>query len=279
MRFDGSIGQQLVLKETVLRPGTEWHPRLPGWTFLLFTQGIGYWLQPQNNRELTTGSVLLLSEQAQGLLRASQLGDWVVHYYCLRKERLSGLVTLAEHKALEEALRNESLAVRSFSPGDPVAESFKRLCERRHEGPVRLRLQLVDLFVQAFENELSVNTSEPIADDGAKARLELLLKQLHAPDMVQLSFPELAAHVGCCPRHLSRLFQEVVGMSFREKREEFRLGRAQELLANTNSKVIDVALESGYQSLSLFNLMFKRRFGVTPAQWRQRPAKARVARL
>jgi AraC-like DNA-binding protein len=29
-----------------------------------------------------------------------------------------------------------------------------------------------------------------------------------------------------------------------------------------------VALESGYQSLSLFNLMFKRRFGTTPAKWR-----------
>ena len=57
-------------------------------------------------------------------------------------------------------------------------------------------------------------------------------------------------------------------MSFREKQAQVRLARAQELLATTESKVVEVALESGYQSLSLFNLMFKRRFGMTPARWR-----------
>ena len=45
--------------------------------------------------------------------------------------------------------------------------------------------------------------------------------------------------------------------------------RARELLATTKSKVVDVALESGYQSLSLFNFMFNRRFGMSPGRWRQ----------
>jgi AraC-like DNA-binding protein len=44
-----------------------------------------------------------------------------------------------------------------------------------------------------------------------------------------------------------------------------------------------VAMESGFQSVSLFNLMFKRRFGVTPGRWREkvranRPAKRRIHR-
>jgi AraC-like DNA-binding protein len=34
--------------------------------------------------------------------------------------------------------------------------------------------------------------------------------------------------------------------------------------------VVEVALESGYKSLSLFNLMFTRRFGTSPGRWRQR---------
>jgi AraC-like DNA-binding protein len=33
---------------------------------------------------------------------------------------------------------------------------------------------------------------------------------------------------------------------------------------------VDVALESGYPSLSLFNLMFARRFGISPGRWRQK---------
>jgi AraC-like DNA-binding protein len=58
-------------------------------------------------------------------------------------------------------------------------------------------------------------------------------------------------------------------MSFRDKRAELRLARARELLATSNSKVVEVALESGYKSLSLFNLMFARRFGTSPGKWRQ----------
>jgi AraC-like DNA-binding protein len=72
----------------------------------------------------------------------------------------------------------------------------------------------------------------------------------------------------CTPRHFSRTFHEVVGTSFRDKQAEVRLRRAKELLATTQSKVLEVALESGYQSLSLFNLMFKKHTGVTPGQWR-----------
>ena len=83
-----------------------------------------------------------------------------------------------------------------------------------------------------------------------------------------MTFADLVRTVRCTPRHLTRVFHQVVGMSFRQKQAQVRLKRAQELLATTESKVVEVAWESGYQSLSLFNFMFKRHFGVTPAKWR-----------
>jgi iron complex transport system substrate-binding protein len=73
----------------------------------------------------------------------------------------------------------------------------------------------------------------------------------------------------CTPRHLSRIFQELIGTSFRQKQMELRLSRAIELLSTTDSKVVDVAFGSGYRSLSLFNQLFKRRYGVSPARWRE----------
>jgi AraC-like DNA-binding protein len=62
----------------------------------------------------------------------------------------------------------------------------------------------------------------------------------------------------------------LVGVSFREKQTEIRLNRAVQLLARTDSKVVDVAFESGFGSVSLFNTLFKRRFRVPPRVWRQR---------
>jgi AraC-like DNA-binding protein len=104
--------------------------------------------------------------------------------------------------------------------------------------------------------------------------------------LLELSFAELVSKTRCSPRHVSRLFTELVGVSFREKQAELRLARACDLLATTDSKVVEVAQESGYQSTSLFSAMFKQRLGISPAKWREqlkgnrrRPSKLVVSRL
>ena len=81
----------------------------------------------------------------------------------------------------------------------------------------------------------------------------------------------------CSPRHLNRLFREELGASFREKQIELRLARACELLSTSNAKVVDVALESGYQSSSVFSGLFKKHFGVSPGQWRRLRLKSEAA--
>jgi transcriptional regulator GlxA family with amidase domain len=98
----------------------------------------------------------------------------------------------------------------------------------------------------------------------------VLLERTPSAELLEMSFGELARQTHCTSRHLSRLFRELVGMSFRDKRAELRLTRARDLLATSRSKVVEVALESGYKSLSLFNLMFTRHFGTSPGRWRQK---------
>src|SRR5205085_1049955 len=99
------------------------------------------------------------------------------------------------------------------------------------------------------------------------------LDKTPSSELLEMSFNELAQMTRCTSRHLSRIFQEIVGQSFRDKRAEIRLARARELLATSDSKVVDVALESGYKSLSLFNLMFSRRFGTSPGKWREKHSR------
>jgi AraC-like DNA-binding protein len=55
-----------------------------------------------------------------------------------------------------------------------------------------------------------------------------------------------------------------------------RIHKAARLLRESDTKVIDVALESGFQHLGQFNATFKRLFGKTPSAWRQ--ARARRSR-
>jgi two-component system response regulator YesN len=108
--------------------------------------------------------------------------------------------------------------------------------------------------------------------------LRRLLNQMAAADFVELSLSDLAPKLCCSPRHLSRLFRAEVGASFREKQTELRLVKACDLLANSDDKVVEVALTSGYQSNSLFNLLFKKRFGISPGKWREQHAQTGSAR-
>ena len=42
------------------------------------------------------------------------------------------------------------------------------------------------------------------------------------------------------------------------------------LLADSRIYIASIASESGYNSLTLFNATFKKRFGMTPSEWRRR---------
>jgi AraC-like DNA-binding protein len=69
------------------------------------------------------------------------------------------------------------------------------------------------------------------------------------------------------------LFRARFGESPRVRQTELRLLKARQLLAISEKRIIQLALDSGYRSLSLFNSLFKRRFGMRPSAWREQAAK------
>ena len=278
MKPDRTYQQHLVINEMALAPGAEWVHQSCGWVFIYLTSGVGYWLHPRSNHELPEGAVLVLSDQAQGCLRASQLGAAVLHYFHVKPERLTGLVTLGDQYFLQNSARQDRFAFRIFQRPDPLCAGFRQLLETRNGNSFHLRLKLLEMFIQTFGEELANAKTSAAEGEDARVRLKKLLEEIAASDLLEMSFVDLAQKLRCTPRHLSRTFHQLVGVSFREKQAELRMTRAQELLATTESKVLDVALESGYQSVSLFNLIFKRHFGVSPGKWRQQLKKYRPCR-
>jgi AraC-like DNA-binding protein len=201
------------------------------------------------------------------------LGGVSLRFFRLDPERLTALVSLNEQNFFQQAAGREEFALRLLSPDSPVAERFKNISPSGRGGSLSIRLKLLQLFLDAFGGEFGAEIAEPAPELDAKQRLANLLKQTPVAEWMEMAFPELARRMHCTPRHLSRIFHDLVGMSFRDKQTELRLNRARELLETTHSKVVDVALDSGYQSQSLFNLLFKRRFGVSPARWRHQHAE------
>lgn len=254
-----------------MAPGDEWKPYSTGWLFVQIQSGVGYCLEKQGNLELPTSALLVLSQKADITIRASQLGNLDLLLFRVEPELLTGLLTLGEQLFLSSAAAQPDFARRLLPPEHSVAARFHELCQTPGRRDLAFRLSLLNLFALAFaeffEEHAAAQRKAPL---DARERLKQLLEQTLASEWLNLSFGELVKKMNCTPRHLSRLFKNIAGMSFREKQASIRLARAGELLRTTDSKVVDVALESGFQSLSLFNMMFRKRFGLSPGRWRKK---------
>jgi transcriptional regulator GlxA family with amidase domain len=81
------------------------------------------------------------------------------------------------------------------------------------------------------------------------------------------------------PRQVQRAFDEAGETSFTACLREVRLRNAAELLVRQPLTVRQVALLVGYRQPAHFAKAFRRRFGATPAQYRERARRARGSRV
>lgn len=88
-----------------------------------------------------------------------------------------------------------------------------------------------------------------------------------------LDMDKLASIAGFSKFHFSRLFKEFTGSSVHEYLTEQRLAMAEQLLADATLSVTDVAMRSGFGSLSTFTRVFKSKWNMTPTAYQSMTSK------
>ena len=74
-------------------------------------------------------------------------------------------------------------------------------------------------------------------------------------------------------KYMGRLFEKHMGVSFSRYCLTLRLKSAQKLLTTTNTKILDIALDCGFNNISYFNRAFKKHYGSSPSQYRLNSAQ------
>lgn len=80
----------------------------------------------------------------------------------------------------------------------------------------------------------------------------------------------MARIAGLAERSFKRRFEQATGMSPLDYVHTLRLEEAKQALESTDAAVEAIALEVGYQDTSFFGRLFRRKVGLTPAQYRRR---------
>lgn len=103
-------------------------------------------------------------------------------------------------------------------------------------------------------------------DSRVRKVVELLNLHWHVAHRVT----ELAQVVGLGPSRLEHLFKEHARVSIREFIRERRLAAAADMLAATSERISVISFRVGFQHAANFNHAFKKRFGMSPREYRSR---------
>lgn len=265
----------LALEELSVPPSSEWEAPANCWCFVRLAEGQGYWLGHGEARELNAGDVLAMLPSRKGLLRASQLSAVRLFQFRFCPDLMSGLLTMAERQCFDRLAGKTAQAIRFLPSSHPVAAMFAELCVNAEtQNGLLLRCQMLELVGRTFSRELTPPGKSEALTLSATKRIKVLLEHLTEEEFLNASSDELAAYCGCSARHFSRLFLEHFGVSLRSRQTEMRLLKARRLLVETDSRVMTVATACGYRHLGVFNALFKKRFAMTPTEWRRHAESA-----
>lgn len=95
-----------------------------------------------------------------------------------------------------------------------------------------------------------------------------LLVRIQANLDGELGLDALSHHAGLSPAHLHRLFKIVVGETPKQYVARTRIERSAFRLMVQDSSLLDIALDSGYRNHETYTRAFRRRYGVSPSQYR-----------
>ena len=104
-------------------------------------------------------------------------------------------------------------------------------------------------------------------------KMKLILKFVENNYMEKITIEDVAKEVSLSQSHFMKYFKNTMGTSFIDYLNEYRLTMASRLLISSDSSILDIAAEVGFDNLSYFNRSFKKRFQQTPREYRKRYAQ------
>jgi AraC-like DNA-binding protein len=268
---------QLQVGDLRLQPGEEWPVPAGSWRFARLHSGVAYWIGAEIQRSLAPNEVLVAGPECDGIVRASQLTPVLLNTFHFFPGLFSGFFSVAERHQFETVCARAFKEVRFFPSSHPVAQQFAtRMAESLSKPSLVHRAELLGCVVSIFDDGSIKHRPEKKRVPPTQRRFQEIIFQMTDNELLAHTAEALALLCGCSTRHFSRLFRQHFGVSARQRQSELRLMKAAQLLAGTRQGIAVVAQSSGYRNISLFNAMFKKRFRMTPSEWRDRAANNRV---
>lgn len=217
---------------------------------------------------LSRGDVFLIEPNQMVFYQADQIDPWAYVWVGIDGENCRQL--------LQSIGLSHPIVVRSLS--SRVLSEIELILEKMNTQPEMNELmkngQLLTIlgFIQSdnyVEDVRSLSAFEhPLTNQSKYVEMCIaIIKERYTED---LSVNNLALELSINRAYLSQLFKKQVGMSLKEYINDFRISMCQELLYSTSWSIEEIAREVGFNSLSYFSKVFKKKYGISPSHYRKK---------
>jgi len=219
--------------------------------------GNAVWEIDDRRYEICPGDIILLNFLQKRHFTA--FGEHGFHLFALCFER-DAFSNLHHFTFFLECVKNHKNIIRNSRSSDILTEIYREMQESHSLRYELASAKLTEFFIK-LEKELDYSFRPHTGID--REMLEILdYIDTHITSDISLS--RLASRTGLTESSFSRRFSRLNGISFKQYVIAKRIARAVMLLRTTNMKMVNIALECGFDSISGFYDAFKRQTGTTP---------------
>lgn len=193
---------------------------------------------------------------AAALAAADSFFEWMVQSH-------GDAITDIKLKCLEFVLRTESIG---YSAG---GETYRF---RSRSGYLEEIMAMVDFdALRKWFLEKITEACRRVADQRTQNASDLTenarryIEEHYGRD---ISLDDISAQAGVSPYYFSKLFKKRTGQTFVEYLTEVRMGKARELLRETDYSMKEISTEVGYGDQNYFSRAFRKYVGVSPSEYR-----------
>lgn len=141
------------------------------------------------------------------------------------------------------------------------------LCDRRPQG-YQLAIK-GGLFHLMFL--LSSNLQEnglTAAEEKTLQKIKFIVRYVQEHYQENITIAQMAELCHYSPSHFMKFFKEHMKTGFIHYLNDYRLTMAHRMLGTSSDNILEIAQKNGFDNLSYFNRLFKKKYGVTPRQIR-----------
>lgn len=277
-------GETFVYKqETSIWPAWHYHEEID---ILLFLQSSGQHITGDYIGEFNPGTLLVngpnvphcFTSNTVPDVRAPEAAIIVIQFSA--KSIGDDLLSKPEMSLIQDYLHSTTRSFEYFGETRSKAASIMMAMEdSQNMERFSLFLKLLETLALAPDQDKQRLVSDfysPVLNDANVNRIEIVRRWVQKNLYQKISLTEAAAQIQMSAKTFSYFFKKNTGKPFVQYVKELRIGLASQKLIQTDSSVLEICYDCGYNNLSNFNRQFLELKKVTPSEFRKRFKKLHV---